>query len=462
MKIYDAIIIGSGQAGTPLAKKLAQSGLKTALIEKKYIGGSCVNYGCTPTKAMIASARTAYLASQAKTLGINTGPVSADLKKIVARKNEIVQSFRNGSEDNLNKVAGLDIYFGEASFKDQNTVRVEIINKSNVLLKAKKIFINTGTRPAIPEIRGISEIHYLDSTSILDLHEIPQHLLIIGGAYIALEFGQMFRRFGSKVTVLEQSPQFLPREDDDVAGEMKQILEDEGLSILTGTKTRSLKNVAKGKITAVLSVNRQRKVLTCSHVLVAAGRVPNTEELNLQKAGVYADVQGFIKVNNKLKTNIKDIYALGDVKGGPAFTHISYNDYLVISKNLFEKKSASIKSRMVPWCMFTDPQLARIGITEKEAEEQGQKILVARLKMSSVARAIETGDTRGLMKAIVDHKTKKILGAAIIGTEGGEVMTVLQMAMMGGVTYPEIRDGVFAHPTFAESLNNLFMTLDSE
>ena len=459
MRKYDCIIIGSGQAGTPLAKKLAQAGLKTALVEQKYIGGTCINYGCTPSKTMISSARLAYLAKQSKVFGINTGSVSVDLKKVVARKDQIVQSFRKSSTANLESVSGLDIYYGKATFSAEKTIRVTSPDQKEIMLRADKIFINAGCKPTVPEIIGIEQINYLDSTSILDLKEIPEHLLIVGGGYIALEFGQMFRRFGSKITVVEQSDTFLSKEDDDVALELKKILEDEGINILTGAEVRRVKHNGNGKTTAIIYVKDQRKVISCSHLLLAAGRTPQTESLNLDLAGVNIDERGFIKVSDKLQTNVKGIYALGDIKGGPAFTHISYNDHLIIIKNLLENKSLSLKNRMVPYCMFTDPQLGRIGLSEKEAKAKGLNYKVAMIKMDRVARAIETGDTRGLMKAIVDKKTNLILGAAILGTEGGEVMSVLQMAMMGKITYQQIRDGIFAHPTFSESLNNLFMTL---
>ena len=460
MKTYDAIIIGSGQAGTPLAKKLAKAGFKTALIEKQFIGGTCINYGCTPTKTMIASARSAWLSKNSRPLGVNTEAVSVDFKKVVDRKNKIVKSFREGSETTLEKVKGLDIYMGEASFTAKKIIQISSSEKKTLFLTADIIFINAGAEPTIPSIPGIETLNYLDSTSILDLKEIPEHLIILGGSYVALEFGQMFRRFGSKVTVIEQSDHFLEREDEDVAEELKNILQEEGINILTSAKASSVKQNDDQSISIILNEKGKQKTLSGSHLLLAVGRTPVSKTLNLEAAGILTDEKGYLKVNDKLQTNIKGVFALGDIKGGPAFTHTSYNDHLIVLNNLTEKKQKSIKNRMVPYCMFTDPQLGRIGITEKEAIQKGLKFRVAMIKMDRVARAIETGDTRGLMKAIVDKKTKLILGAAIIGTEGGEIMTVLQMAMMGKVTYPEIRNGIFAHPTYSESLNNLFMSLD--
>lgn len=461
MKTYDAIIIGSGQAGTPLAKKLAKAGYKTALIEKKYIGGTCTNRGCTPTKTMIASARLAYQFRNSKAFGIETALVAVDIDQVIERKDQIVESFRGGAIRSLEKVAGLDIIYGLASFTGDKTIKVVNQETKDQSLRAGLIFINAGAKPSIPEIKGIEEVNYFTSTTILDLKQIPEHLLIIGGSYIALEFAQMYRRFGSKVTVLELAADFLEKEDEDVAAEIQVILEGEGINILTGTEISSIKCNADGSLRTILSVEGRRKLLSCSHVLLAVGRSPQTKALCLEKTGVKITPEGFIKVNGKLETNIRGIYALGDIKGGPEFTHISYNDHLVIVDNLLKNKSHTIKNRLVPYCMFTDPQLGRIGITEKEAKAQGLKYRVATLKMSKASRAIETGDTRGLMKAIVDKKTGLILGAAILCTEGGEVMSVLEMAMMGKITWQQIRQGIFAHPTWSESLNNLFMSLDT-
>ena len=462
MKTYDAIVIGAGQAGGPLAKKLALAGKKTALIEKRYVGGTCVNDGCTPTKTWVGSAKVAYMASKSKDLGVNIKSFKVDMKQIKKRKDDIVMQFRNGSQKGLEQTKGLDLIFGEAAFTGEKTISVKLNNGKTSELKADLVFMNTGCKPIIPEIEGIDEIDYLTSTSILELDKVPEHLLIIGGNYIGLEFGQMFRRFGSKVTVVERGKRIVAREDEDVSTELTNILEAEDIKILTDSQTLKFKKTAKGNISATVSVAGKEAKIKCSHVLVAVGRAPQTDSLGLDKTGVKTDERGFIKVDGKLETNIKGIYALGDVKGGPAFTHISYNDYTIVYRNLVEGTNYTTDDRPVPYCMFTDPQLGRIGLDETEAKKQGLNFKVAKLPMAYVARAIETGDTRGFMKAVVDAKTKKILGATVLGPEGGEIMTVLQMAMEGDITYDRIRYCVFAHPLYSESLNNLFMAIEDQ
>lgn len=461
MKHYDAIVIGSGQAGGPLAKKLAGAGKKTALIEKRWVGGTCVNDGCTPTKTMVASAKMAYMAAHSKPLGVKIKDYSVDIKAIKKRKQDIVNQFRNGSQEGLEKTRNLQLMFGEAVFTGERTLDVKLKTGKKITLTSDLIFINTGAKPLVPEIEGLKDISYLDSTSVMELEEVPEHLLVIGGNYIGLEFGQMFRRFGSKVTIIEKSPRIVSREDEDVSEELTKILRDEDISILTNAETTRFTTKKSGKILAVISAGGKELELKCSHVLVATGRVPQTRQLDLIKTGVETDERGFIRVNNKLETNVKGIYALGDVKGGPAFTHISYNDYTIVYRNLLEGANLTINGRQVPYCMFTDPQMAHIGLNETQAKKMGVNYKVAKLPMTSVARAIETGDTRGFMKALVDPETKAILGATILGPEGGEVMTMLQIAMAAGLTYEQIRYFVFAHPLFAESLNNLFMSLDS-
>jgi pyruvate/2-oxoglutarate dehydrogenase complex dihydrolipoamide dehydrogenase (E3) component len=460
MKTYDAIVIGSGQAGGPLAKKLALAGKKIAIIERRYVGGTCVNDGCTPTKTWVASAKAAYMASNSKELGITVKSYKVDMVQIKKRKDDIVLKSRNGGQKGLEMTKGVDLIFGEASFTGPKTITVKLKNGGHAELKADLVFINTGCHTTIPEIEGIDEIDYLTSTTILDLDKVPDHLLVIGGNYIGLEFGQMFRRFGSKVTILERGPRIVAHEDEDISAELTHILEEEDIKIQASSQAIKFKRTGKGNISATVKTDGKEHRVKCSHVLVAVGRSPNTEVLNLDKTGVKTDEHGYIKVNDKLQTNVKGIYALGDVKGGPAFTHISYNDYTIVYRNLIEGTNYSTKDRPVPYCMFTDPQLGRVGLSETEARKQGLNIKVAKLPMAHVARAIETGDTRGFMKAVVDAKTKKILGAAVLGQEGGEIMTVLQMAMEGDITYDRIRYCVFAHPLYSESLNNLFMAIE--
>ncbi|WP_090377668.1 mercuric reductase [Dyadobacter sp. SG02] len=460
MKHYDAIVIGAGQAGTPLCRKLAESGLKTALIEKRWVGGTCVNDGCSPTKAMVASAKAAWSARHNETLGVHVGGITVDLDEILHRKSSIVQLMRGNSEKRIRDTAGLDLIYGTARFSGQKEITVSLKDGGTETLTADKFFLNTGLQPVIPDIEGIQSIPYLTSTTIMELSEIPEHLLILGSGYIALEFGQMFARFGSKVTLIEPAERILKKEDEDIAGEIVKILAQEDIEILTNTK--AVRFSQSGHIIGVaLQTGDIKSQRSCTHVLVAAGRKPQLKEFGLEIAGIETDAKGYIKVNAQLETSVEGIYALGDIKGGPAFTHVSYDDYRLIIQHVVEKKPISTADRLIPYCMFIDPQLGRVGMTEQEAREKGLDIKVAVLKNDSVARAIETGDERGMMKAIVDAQTGQILGAAVLAEQGGEIVTILQMAMMGGVTYDRILNGVFAHPTYAESLNNLFMTLEA-
>jgi len=459
MKKYDAIIIGSGQGGTPLAKKMAGAGYKTALIEKRWVGGTCVNDGCTPTKAMIASAKTAHTVRSSSALGISIGRYSVDIAKIIARQQKIVTSFREGSEKGLVSTDNLELIFGEASFTDHKKLVVKKNSGDSEVITSDLIFIDTGTKPSVPDIEGLKSVPYLTSSSILELKEIPQHLLIVGGGYIAMEFAQMYRRFGSKVTMLEHAERILRKEDEDIASEVHQIFLDEGIDIRLDAQAVSFRN-SNNKIEAAIKVTDREEMLVCSHVLIATGRKPNTDSLNLPAVGVNTNEKGFIRVDNQLQTNIKGLYALGDVNGGPAFTHISYHDHLIVYDNVVNSQNKNTNNRLVPYCIYIDPQLARVGITEQEAKAKNLNVKVATLPMAKVARAIETSETRGTMKVVVDAANKKILGASILGVEGGEIMSIIEIAIMGGVTYDTIRDAIFAHPTYAESLNNLFGTLD--
>jgi pyruvate/2-oxoglutarate dehydrogenase complex dihydrolipoamide dehydrogenase (E3) component len=460
---YDAIVIGAGQAAVPLSTALARSGWRTALIEREHVGGTCVNEGCTPTKAMVASARVAYLARRAADYGVHTGPVSVNMAKVRQRKRDIVDSFRNGSQRRIENTEGLDLLMGEASFVGPKSVEVCLNSGEIHHLTADKIFINTGARPRKPSLPGLDSVPYLDSTSIMELDEVSEHLLVLGGGYVGLEFGQMFRRFGSQVTIVQRRGQLLTHEDPDVAEEVANILREDGIEDLLDThalRVRQAPDEGGGRIQLTVRTGEGERTLTGSHLLVAVGRVPNTDRLNLAAAGVQTDERGFIQVNERLETNVPGIYALGDVKGGPAFTHISYDDFRIIRSNLLEGGEATTAGRLVPYTVFIDPQLGRVGLSEREARAQGRNIRVAKMPMSYVSRALEVDEPRGFMKAVVDADSGQILGAAVLGIEGGEIMGVLQMAMMGQVPYTVLRDAVFAHPTLAESLNNLFMALD--
>jgi pyruvate/2-oxoglutarate dehydrogenase complex dihydrolipoamide dehydrogenase (E3) component len=452
---YDAIVIGAGQAGGPLASALARSGRRTALIEREHVGGTCINEGCTPTKTMVASARVAYLARRAADYGVATGPIAVDLGRVRERKRAIVNSFRTGSLRRIEATQGLDLICAEASFADARSIVAD-----GRRLEADLVFINTGGRPAAPDVEGLDQVPSLDSTSIMELDELPEHLLVLGGGYIGLEFGQMFRRFGSRVTVVQRGHQLLPQEDEDVAAAVLGILREDGVEVLL--ETRAVRAAADGSgLRLTVRTPEGDRELDGSHILRAAGRVPNTDRLNLTAAGIATDDKGFITVNERLETSAPGVYALGDVKGGPAFTHISYDDFRVIRTNLLQNGRACVTDRLVPYTVFIDPQLGRIGLTEREAKRLGRPVEVARIPMTYVARALELDEARGFIKALVEPGTGRILGAAVLGIEGGELMAAIQLAMMGQLPYTRLRDAVFAHPTLAESLNTLFTTLDA-
>jgi pyruvate/2-oxoglutarate dehydrogenase complex dihydrolipoamide dehydrogenase (E3) component len=457
---YQAIVIGSGQGGTPLCQALAKSGLRTALVERAHVGGTCVNEGCTPTKTMVASGRVAYLARRGTDYGVHTGSITIDMKRVRQRKRDIVNTFRNSNQENIEKTANLDFLLGEASFTDPRAIQVRMKDGSQRTLTADKFFINAGCRPSVPSLEGLQNVPYLDSTSIMELDAVPEHLLVIGGGYIGLEFGQLFRRFGSRVTIVHRGAQLLGREDADVATEVLSIMKQDGIELFFNAKVqRVTKEGSQIKLTVACSEGHggETQTLAGSHLLVATGRVPNSDTLNIAAAGIAADERGFIKVNAKLETNVPGIYGLGDIKGGPAFTHISYDDFRIIRTNLIEKGSASTDGRLVPYTVFIDPQLGRVGLTEAEARAQNRKIRVAKMPMNRVARAEEVDETRGFMKAVVDADSGQILGAVVLGLEGGEVMSMIELAMMGKLPYTVLHNAIFSHPNLSEALNNLFI-----
>ncbi len=457
---YDAVVIGSGQGGNPLAGALAGAGHKTAVIEREHVGGTCINEGCTPTKTMVASARVAYLDRRSADYGVQNGPVNVDMVEVRQRKRNIVETFRGGSEQRLEDAENLDLIRGEARFTGPKELEVRLDGGETAQLTAENIFINVGARPGGVPVEGLDAVPTLDSTTVMELDEVPEHLLVLGGGYVGLEFAQMFRRFGSEVTVVQRGPQLLSREDTDVAEAVAEILREDGVAVLLETEAQSVRQDESGGIQLTVNGPDGEDTISGSHLLVAAGRPPNTDLLNLEAAGVETDKRGHVKVNERLETNVPGVYALGDVKGGPAFTHVSYNDYQVIEANLLNGGDATIADRLVPYTVFMDPQLGRVGLGEAEAREQGRDVRVASMPMSHVARALEMDESRGMMKAVVDAGTGEILGCAVLGIEGGEIMAMIQIAIMGKLPYTALRDGMFAHPTLAESLNSLFATVE--
>lgn len=455
---FDVIVIGSGQAANPLAVALAKAGRKTALVERTHVGGTCVNEGCTPTKTMVASGRVAYLARRGADYGVQTGAISVDMARVRQRKRDIVASFRSGGERRVDK-GGVELFMGEARFSGPRLVDVQLNDGGSLQLGADLIVINAGARPSRPNLPGIDDVPFLDSTSVMELAEVPEHLLVLGGGYIGLEFGQLFRRFGSRVTIVQRGPRLLAREDDDVADAVAGILREDGIDVLLSTNAV---RVARDGATISLTVKGPdgETTLAGTHLLNAAGRTPNSDRLNLEAAGIAVDKGGYIVVDERLQTSVPGIYALGDIKGGPAFTHISYDDYRILEANLLHGKNLTTSDRLVPYTVFIDPQLGRVGLSEQEARQQGRTVRVARMPMEYVARALEVDETRGFMKALVDAESDQILGCAVLGLEGGEIMSMIQLAMMGGLPYTALRDGIFAHPTLAESLNNLFASFE--
>lgn len=446
---YDAIVIGSGQGGNPLAQRLADLGWTVALVEKAHLGGTCINTGCTPTKTMVASAQVAHYVRNAARWGVQAGGVGVDLPAIVVRKNKVVESFRSGQQSRVDARKTLHLHRGHAGFTSAHAIRV-----GQELLESERIFIDTGARPDIPDLPGLDTVGYLTNASIMELREVPEHLLIIGGGYIGLEFGQMFRRFGSQVTIVHHSGQILPREDADVVSELQKALEAEGVDFLLNARTTRVEK-KDGRIYLTIERASGSSTLTGSHLLLATGRRPNTDQLDLAKAGIETDKGGFIKVNGRLETSVPGVWALGDVKGGPAFTHISYNDFQIIYGNLVEGKNLTIDNRIVPYSVFTDPQLGGVGITEKEARKKGYKLKIGKMPMSSVARAIERDETTGLMKIVVDATNDRILGASILGAEGGELVQILSTVMLAGLPYTLLKGAVYIHPTLAEGFFGL-------
>jgi pyruvate/2-oxoglutarate dehydrogenase complex dihydrolipoamide dehydrogenase (E3) component len=446
---FDAIVIGTGQAGKPLSYALADLGWKVALMERAELGGSCINTGCTPTKTMVASAQVAHYARDAARWGVRVSGVAVDLPAVVARKNQVVQNARTSIQKRIDARPNIKLVRGPARFIAPQQVQVGAEN-----FESDKIFINTGTRPAIPRIPSLDTAPFLTNATIMELQAVPEHLIVLGGGYIGLEFGQMFRRFGSGVTIIHNGKHILPREDLDITTALQTALEAEGIVLRMKTETKRVEN-RSGAIALTLESGGRSETLQGSHLLVATGRKPNSDDLGLEAAGVLTDAHGYIKVNGRMETNVPGIWALGDVKGGPAFTHISYNDYQIAYANIIEGKNLSIEHRYLPYALFTDPQLGRVGITESEARTAGGKFKMGTFPMSSVARAIERDETAGLMKIIVDAQNDRILGAAILGSEGGETVQILGAMILADAPYTVLKGAVYIHPTLAEGFFGL-------
>jgi pyruvate/2-oxoglutarate dehydrogenase complex dihydrolipoamide dehydrogenase (E3) component len=443
---YDAIILGTGQAGLPLAYALAGRDSTVAIVEKGDIGGTCINTGCTPTKTMVARAQVAHYARNAERWGVSTTGVRVNLDAIVAQKNKVVEKARNSQAKRIGEFPSLRLYKGVAEFAGPHQVKV-----GDELLESDQIFINTGARPSIPEIPGLADSGYLTNETIMELTAVPEHLVVLGGGYVGLEFAQMFSRFGSQVTVIQNTAQIIPREDTEVAAELQKSLEVEGITFVLNARTT---NVERKDGTVRMKIDQQggSRAISGSHLLVATGRRPNTDNLLPERAGLATDKKGFIQVNGKLETNVPGVWALGDVKGGPAFTHISYNDYQIVSANLIEGKNLSIENRIVSYCVFTDPELGAVGLTEREAREKGYRLKIGSVPMARVSRAIERDETAGLMKLIVNAENDRILGATILSSEGGETVHVLYTLMLADLPYTLMKRAVYIHPTLAEGL----------
>jgi len=450
MQTFDAIIIGAGQAGPSLAGRLTAAGKKVALIERKLVGGTCVNTGCMPTKAMVASAYAAHLARRGAEYGVVTGEVSIDFAKVMARKDKVRFDARKGNEDWLNGMKGLTFLRGHARFESPTEIRV-----GDALLSAKQIFLNVGGRAVVPDFPGVGDVPYLDNVSMMELTAVPEHLVVIGGSYIGLEFAQMFRRFGSRVTVIEKGPRLIAREDEDVSAAVRDILEREGIQIRTGAECiRFFRQ--EGGVGVGVDCTAGPPDITGSHILLATGRRPNTDDLGLDKAGVATDKSGYITVDERLETNVPGIFAMGDCNGRGAFTHTAYNDFEIVAANVLDNEPRKVSDRIQTYALYIDPPLGRAGMSETEARKSGRKLLIGTRPMTRVGRAKEKGETLGFMKVIADAQTKEILGASLLGTGCDEAVQSILDVMYAGKPYTTITHAVHIHPTVAELIPTVF------
>ncbi len=452
-KSYDAIVIGTGQAGPFLAIRLAQLGRKVAIIERGLFGGTCVNTGCIPTKTLVASARVAYMARRAAEFGVNTGAVSVDMKKVKARKDEIQRPSQLGAESRLREEKNLDVYKGQARFESSHVVAV-----GDDRLTAEQIFIDVGGRAIVPPMPGLDQISYFTNSSMMGVDFLPEHLIVVGGSYIGMEFGQMYRRFGSKVTILQRAPRLVPREDEDISKAIRDIVEKEGITVRTNATCISF-HKRGDRILAGVDCEEDGTPAEGTHVLLAVGRKPNTEDLGLDKAGIEHDDQGYIKIDDQLRTNVPGVWALGDCNGHGGFTHTSYNDYEIVAANLLDNDPRRLSDRIPAYNLYIDPPLGRVGMSESEVRKSGRKALIGRYEMSQVGRAKEKSETQGFMKVLIDAETKRILGATILGVGGDEVIHSIMDVMYAKAPYTVISRAMHIHPTVSELIPTMLQDL---
>ncbi|MFE0018436.1 FAD-containing oxidoreductase [Mesorhizobium sp. NPDC059054] len=451
-KKFDAIVIGCGQAGPSLAGRLSAAGMTVALIERKLVGGTCVNTGCMPTKAMVASAYAAHLARHAADYGVTlSGPVGVDMKAIKARKDKVSNDARKGLEDWIASMPGCTLFRGHARFEDQHTVRV-----GEELLTADKIFLNVGGRASVPDLPGIHDISFLTNSSMMDLDVLPEHLIVVGGSYISLEFAQMFRRFGSKVTVIERASRLIGREDEDVSATILSMFEKEGIAVHLGAEDISF---ARQDDQTAVTFAHDKPPVVGSHVLLALGRVPNTDDLGLDKAGVAVDKRGFVEVDDQLHTSVPHIWAMGDCNGKGAFTHTSYNDYEIVAANLLDGDPRKVSDRIEAYALYTDPPLGRAGMTEAAVRKSGRRALVGQRPMTRVGRAVEKGETQGFMKILVDADSGEILGCSVLGPGGDEAVHCVLDLMYAKAPVKTLQRAVHIHPNVAELLPTIAQEL---
>jgi pyruvate/2-oxoglutarate dehydrogenase complex dihydrolipoamide dehydrogenase (E3) component len=448
---FDAIIIGAGQAGPPLAGRLTQAGQTVAVIERKLVGGTCVNSGCIPTKTLVASAHTAHTARRGAEYGVGTGEITIDMATVKARKDKIVFGDRDGVESWLGGMKGATLIRGHARFEDPHTIRVD-----DRVLAADKVFLNVGGRAVAPDIPGLDEIDYLTNVGILELDTVPEHLVVVGGSYIGLEFAQMYRRFGADVTVVERGPRLAGREDPDVSDAIREILENEGITVICDAECIGVAREGNG-----VSVRSRADVpnVIGSHLLMAVGRQPNTDDLGLDIAGVETDKRGYIVVDDQLRTNVEHIWAMGDCNGRGAFTHTSYNDFEIVAANLLDDDPRRVSDRITTYALYIDPPLGRAGMTVDEVRKSGRKALVGMRPMTRVGRAVEKGETQGFMKVVVDAETEEILGAAILGVGGDEVIHSILDIMTAKEPYTAISRTMHIHPTVSELVPTMLQEL---